>query len=82
MKMGAYGSPELQHPESANRWHVCQYCGNGYCGNYCPECGTKAGEKKPKRITNKWAIGVLCEGFILGFLAFFLIVAWTAISHK
>lgn len=74
MKMGAYGTPELQHPESANRWHVCQYCGNGYCGNYCPECGTKAGKKKPNFVTAWKQFGWMVLGCIIQFFMFMIIV--------
>lgn len=73
--MGAYGSPELQRSEyqPVDRWHVCRYCGIQYNGNFCPECGTKVGEKKPKHITPWKIFGWMLLGCAIQFAMFILI---------
>lgn len=85
--MGAYGSPELREPPEV-KYHpyvekvpvnlienICWHCGYEYKGNFCPICGTKAGEKKPKRLTKGAIAGLLFEGALLGALLFVLILA-------
>lgn len=79
--MGAYGTPELQHPEMPNRWHICRCCGTQYYGNFCPECGTKAGEKKPSyRTKGKIILDMLLSGlwgalwFFIGTLIYFGVI--------
>lgn len=70
--MGLYGSPELRSPDGSG-WHTCLRCGNRYQGKFCPECGTEAGEKKPRRVTVGIVLGLLLEGAVLGIAVLFLI---------
>lgn len=74
--MGAYGSPEMQPPDDYKPlkiWQHCRCCGDEYEGRYCPHCGTKAGDKKPNRITGGFIVALLIDGMFIGaMLLFFL----------
>ena len=85
--MGAYGSPELnenepreyqwnttQFPQRQSFINVCQYCGYQYQGNYCPNCATKAGSRKPIFINHGRSVMWFFVGFLAGLISFIVLV--------
>ena len=96
-KMGVYGTPEHIPPQKpigdaeyyeplhqageSIRW-VCRHCGIEYRGKYCPNCGTKAGKKRPNQLTWKITLLLLVEGWILGMLIWASIYVWTGIIKE
>lgn len=87
--MGLYGSPDLQEPPNVPRntvstipvrayWNTCKCCYTRFVGYYCPNCGTRVGEKSPKRLTTGKIILLLILGAFLGIA---LLAVYSIVLH-